>query len=62
MNEYLISQDEPQLNKNNTKELFTSLKGAAASTGIGLLLLAFGVVVNFFGKSEEGIEFKNKTD
>ncbi|WP_216689018.1 coiled-coil domain-containing protein [Hymenobacter siberiensis] len=39
---------------------FGSLKAAIASTGIGLLLIAFGFLVTYFTKSQEGMDFLSR--
>ncbi|MBF9237451.1 hypothetical protein I2I05_08575 [Hymenobacter sp. BT683] len=39
---------------------FGTLKGAIASTGIGILLLAFGALVTYFTQTQAGIDFINR--
>ncbi|WP_149867179.1 hypothetical protein [Solirubrum puertoriconensis] len=39
---------------------FSTLKGAIASTGIGLLLLAFGALVTYFTRSQEAMNFLDR--
>ena len=39
---------------------FGTLKGAIASTGIGILLIAFGFLVTYFTKTQEGADFLNR--